>query len=72
LLQNIKGENYTIEEYKEKVSVLQSDKENKVVFLYSTILRHKTHLSKTIEKRGYDILKLNGVLDGHFTFDSRE
>ncbi|NDC31261.1 MAG: molecular chaperone HtpG [Bacteroidetes bacterium] len=66
LLQNIKGENYTIEEYKEKVAVLQTDKENKVVFIYSNNPLGQDSFIKTIEKRGYDILKLNGVLDGHF------
>ncbi len=66
LLQNIKQQNFTINEYKEKVAVVQTDKENKVVFLYSNNPMAQDLFIKTIEKRGYDVLKLNAVLDGHF------
>lgn len=57
---------YTIEEYKEKVAPVQTDKDKKVVFLYSNDLLKHDGFIKSVEKRSYDVLTMDGVLDNHF------
>ncbi len=66
LLQNKTNDFFTIEEYKEKVGSTQTDKDNKVVFLYSNDLVAQDSFIQGIEKRGYDVMKMDGVLDNHF------
>jgi molecular chaperone HtpG len=66
LLQNKAKDFFTIEEYKEKVATTQTDKDNKVVFLYSNDMIAHDSFIQTIEKRGYDVLAMDGVLDNHF------
>ncbi len=66
LLQNRTTDYFTIEEYKEKVGSTQTDKNSKVVFLYTNDMIAHDSFIKTIEKRGYDVLKMDGVLDNHF------
>ncbi len=66
LLQNKSNDYFTIEEYKEKVGSTQTDKDNKVVFLYSNDLVAQDSFIQAIEKRGYDVMKMDGVLDNHF------
>jgi molecular chaperone HtpG len=57
---------YTIEEYKEKVAPVQTDKDKKVVFLYTNDLLKHDGFIKSVEKRSYDVLLMDGVLDQHF------
>jgi molecular chaperone HtpG len=66
LLQNKSKDFFTIDEYKEKVATTQTDKDNKVVFLYSNDMVAHDSFIQTIEKRGYDVLAMDGVLDNHF------
>ena len=66
LLQNKAKDFYTLEEYKEKVASTQTDKDNKVVFLYSNDMVAHDSFIQAVEKRGYDVLAMDGVLDNHF------
>jgi molecular chaperone HtpG len=66
LLQNKANDYFTIDEYKEKVAATQTDKDNKAVFLYSNDLKAHDSFIQAIEKRGYDVLRMDGVLDNHF------
>lgn len=66
LLQNKSKDFFTLEEYKEKVSTTQTDKDNKVVFLYSNDMVAHDSFIQAVEKRGYDVLAMDGVLDNHF------
>jgi molecular chaperone HtpG len=66
LVQNVDEKFFTIPEYQEKVKSLQSDKDNKIVFLYSNSSEGQvTYIDGAVAK-GYDVLKLSGVLDNHF------
>ncbi|MBX3102063.1 MAG: molecular chaperone HtpG [Bacteroidetes bacterium] len=65
LLYNLKQEFYTIEEYKEKVKATQTDKNEKVVFLYVTDADEQHSYIQAAQKRGYDVLLLDGILDMH-------
>ncbi|MCF8253991.1 MAG: molecular chaperone HtpG [Bacteroidia bacterium] len=66
LLQNKANDYFTIEEYKEKVGSTQTDKDSKIVLLYSNDLIAQNSFINAVEKRGYDVLKMDGVLDNHF------
>ncbi len=66
LVKNSKGEYYTIEEYKEKVGVLQTNKDNKVVFLYTNDPEEQYTFVKKANDRGYDVLHLDGPLAPHW------
>ena len=66
LLKNVKGEHFTAEEYKEKIKPAQTDKNDKIVILYSnTPLEHDAQL-KSCENRGYDVLEFDNIIDNHF------
>jgi molecular chaperone HtpG len=66
LVKNSKGEYYTIEEYKEKVGVLQTNKDNKVIFLYTNDPEEQFTFVKKANDRGYDVLHLDGPLAPHW------
>jgi molecular chaperone HtpG len=66
LLKNTEGTYATIEEYKEKVEALQTDKDNKVVFLYTSDAEEQFSFVKKAKDRGYDVLELNGPLAPHW------
>lgn len=66
ILKSKDGNYYTIDEYKEKVASVQTDKDKKVVFLYTNNAVAHDGFIKTVEKRSYDVLIMDGVLDNHF------
>ena len=66
LLKNQEGKYFTFEEYKEKVATLQTNKDGKVVFLYTNSLEEQYSFVKKAKDRGYDVLHLEGPLTPHF------
>lgn len=66
LLQNTDGVFATIEEYIEKVKPLQTDKNNKVVVLYTNDKDGQFSFVKSAKERGYDVLEMNSPLTPHF------
>ncbi|MES2651333.1 MAG: molecular chaperone HtpG [Bacteroidota bacterium] len=66
LLTNTKGENFTFEEYKEKVKDNQTDKNGNVVYLYTTDPDKQDGFIQSAEKKGYDVLVMNTPIDSHF------
>lgn len=66
LLTNTKKESYTLEEYKEKVAPVQTDKNGNVVYLYATDLDKQDGFIQAAEKKGYDVLVMNSAIDNHF------
>ena len=66
LLTNTKKEFYTLTEYKDKVSPLQTDKNGKVVYLYTNDPAKQDVFIQSANKKGYDVLMMNSPLDGHF------
>jgi len=66
LLTNTNKEHFTLEEYNVKVKDFQTDKEGKLVYLY-TIDAEKQHaFIQAAEKRNYDVLLMNSPIDPHF------
>jgi len=66
LLKNTKGEYYTLEEYKEKVTAAQTDKDGKIVYLYTHNTDEHHSLIASAEDKGYDVLVMDSPLASHF------
>ncbi|HEX2534452.1 MAG TPA: molecular chaperone HtpG [Chitinophagaceae bacterium] len=66
LLKNVKSEHYTLEEYREKVKDLQTDKDDSVVFLYTTDANRQDAFIQTAAARSYDTLLMDSPIDPHF------
>ena len=66
LLKNSKDEYFTLEEYKEKVKAAQTDKNDKLVFLYSHDNEEHHSLIESANKKGYDVLIMDGPLASHY------
>ncbi len=66
LLKNVDGKYFTFEEYAEYIKELQTNKDNKVVYLYTSNQDEQYTYIETAKERGYDVLVMDGVLDSHF------
>ena len=66
LVKTTDGKYYTIEELKEKVAPIQTDKDDKVVFLYTPDAEEQFSLVKKATERGYEVLVLNSPLASHW------
>src|SRR5690606_32195512 len=66
LLTNTKGEFYTLEEYKNKVSAAQTDKDGQLVYLYANEPEKQDFYIQAAHKRGYDVLQTDSPIDKHF------
>jgi len=66
LLQNTKGEHYTLGEYHEKTAPLQTDKNGTLIYLYTPDADKQHAYIAAAEKRGYDVLLMNSPIDNHF------
>jgi molecular chaperone HtpG len=66
LLKSTEGAYFTLEEYKDKVAALQTDKDSKVVFLYTSDADEQFSFVKKAKDRGYDVLELKGPLAPHW------
>jgi molecular chaperone HtpG len=66
LLKNSKSKYYTLEEYRNYVQVNQTDKNGNLVLLYTNDSEKQYTYIDSAQKRGYDVLVLEGMLDNHF------
>ena len=66
LLNNTQSEYFTLEEYKEKVKSTQTDKDETLVYLYSTDADKQDTFIQSANKKGYDVLLMNSPIDTHF------
>ena len=66
LFKNTKEEYFTLEEYKEKVKAAQTDKNDKIILLYTHDKEEHHSLIKTANDKGYDVLVLDGPLSSHY------
>lgn len=66
LLKNTDAAYFTFEEYHEKVKVLQSNKDKKVVYLYASNVHEQHAYIDAAKSRGYDVLLMDSMLDPHF------
>jgi len=66
LLNNTKNEYFTLDEYKEKVKSIQTDKDDTLVYLYATDTEKQDTFIQSANKKGYDVLVMNSPIDTHF------
>lgn len=66
LIKDEAGKYYTIEEYKEAIAPLQTDKNNKVVALYTHSTEEHFSFVKQAKDRGYKVAVIDGPLAPHW------
>jgi molecular chaperone HtpG len=66
LLKDTDGKFYTYEEYKNAVKDTQTDKDKKVVYLYTTDKAEQHGFIEPVKELGYNILLMDGILDNHY------
>jgi molecular chaperone HtpG len=66
LLKNIDGNMFTLEEYASKVKAAQTDKDKRVIYLYTTNISDQHSYIETAKEKGYDVLVLDTPIDSHF------
>jgi molecular chaperone HtpG len=65
LYQNVDGEYFTLEEYKEKIKDLHTDKDGKMVVLYAANKEGQHSFIKRAKDRGYDVLLMDSPIVSH-------
>ncbi|MBD0277408.1 MAG: molecular chaperone HtpG [Flavisolibacter sp.] len=66
LLLNTKGEFYTLDEYMEKVKELQTDKDDRVILLYTIDAGKQDAFVQAAYRKGYDVLVMNSPVENSF------
>jgi molecular chaperone HtpG len=66
LLKNMNNEYFTLDEYKDKVKDVQTDKDKNVVYLYSSDPKKQHGFISSAQSKNYDVLLMDGPLDNHF------
>jgi molecular chaperone HtpG len=66
LLKNTSGKYFTFEEYSNHIKPNQTDKDKKVVHLYTTNKEEQHGFIASANEKGYDVLILDTPIDSHF------
>ena len=66
LLRDTEGKYFTLEEYRQLVEGTQTDKDGNVVYIYATDPVEQYSYIEAANAKGYNVLLMNGQLDGHF------
>ena len=66
LLENVAGEYFTIEQYLEKITATQTDKNERRVILYTNNKEEHDAYINSAKELGYDILIMDTLIDVHF------
>lgn len=66
LLKNTDGKFFTFEEYKNHIKDNQTDKDNKLVYLYTTDTEAQHSYITQAKEKGYDVLLFDTPIDSHF------
>lgn len=66
LLKSVDGTYAILEEYAEKVKLAQTDKDKKVVYLYTTNVDEQHSFIETAKERGYDVIVFDSPIDSHY------
>jgi molecular chaperone HtpG len=66
LLKNTDGKFFTFEEYENHVKPLQTNKDNKMVYLYTTNAVEQHAYIDAAKSRGYDVILMDTMLDSHY------
>ncbi len=66
LLKDTEGKYYTLDEYRTLIEATQTDKDGDVVYIYATDATAQYAYIQAATEKGYNVLLMNGELDGHF------
>lgn len=66
LLKDTEGKYYTLDEYTERIKEAQTDKNSKIVHLYTPDAVAQHSLVEAARAKGYSVLEMNSPLDAHF------
>lgn len=66
LLKNTANEYFTLDEYREKVKAVQTDKNDQVIYLYTTDAKKQDSFIDSANKKDYDVLVMDSPIDSHF------
>lgn len=66
LLKNNEAKYFTLDEYKEKVTPNQTDKDGNLSYLYTSDEGKQHSFIEAAKAKGYDVLLLDGMIDSHF------
>lgn len=72
LVKNSDGKYFTLEEFKEKVKALQTNKDDKVVMLYTNSVEEQYGFIQKAKDRGYDVLHIDGPLAPHWIANAEQ
>lgn len=65
LVKNTDGKYFTLEEYRNMVSALQTNKDDTIVMLYAANTDEQHLYIANAKEKGYDVLIMDGFLDAH-------
>jgi molecular chaperone HtpG len=66
LVTNTAKENFTLDEYKEKVAPVQTDKDGQLIYLYTNNPAKQDAFIQSANKKSYDVLVMDSPIDNHF------
>jgi len=66
LFKNTEEKYFTFEEYKKHIEALQTNKDKKIVYLYTSDKEEQYGFISSARQRGYDVLIMDSPLDMHF------
>lgn len=66
LLENTANEKYTLEEYSIRTKDFQTDKDGRLIYLYTADAERQDSYIQAAKKKDYDVLLMNSPIDTHF------
>lgn len=66
LLRDTEKKYFTLDEYKTLIEASQTDKDGNIVYIYATDPVEQYSYIEAANAKGYNVLLMNGQLDGHF------
>jgi molecular chaperone HtpG len=72
LVKNNEGKYFTLDEFKEKVQAIQTNKDDKVVMLYTNSIEEQYGFIQKAKDRGYDVLHIDGPLAPHWIANAEQ
>lgn len=66
LLKNTENKYFTLEEYKTHIETLQKDKNDTLIYLYTSDKNSQYTYIQSCKDKGYDVLIMDGFLESHF------
>ncbi len=66
LLKNTEGQYFNLDDYREKIAPLQTDKDKNVCYLYASDAEEQHAYIAKARAKGYDVLLMDSVLTPHF------